>query len=156
VTLLLWHSAYDDCWDAPEINLGAWVRATGAVGVYDGELQIVPAWGGAVKALEPAVAWAEPRSIGSLTGDDVGRSVMVEGEVLRVEGLSTSVKVFLADASGEIPVFIWRDVLQRVQHNAGLGTPGSRVRVVGVVQTYRGNLELKPTLPNDVLVLGVP
>jgi hypothetical protein len=30
------------------------------------------------------------------------------------------------------------------------------VRVVGVVELYKSNLELVPTLPNDVTVLEVP
>ncbi|MBN1953552.1 MAG: hypothetical protein JW900_00760 [Anaerolineae bacterium] len=156
VVLLMWHDVYDDCWDAAGINLGARVRAAGEVGEFEGELQVVPSWGGAVKTLEPAAAWAEAREIGSLSGADEGRRVMIEGQVLRTEGTSSAVKVFVADDSGEVLVFIWRNVLERVPDNVGLGTPGSRVRVVGTVSVYEGNLELIPTLPYDVVVLEVP
>jgi hypothetical protein len=30
------------------------------------------------------------------------------------------------------------------------------VRVVGAVEVYRSNLEIAPTLPSDVMVLGMP
>jgi len=156
IVLLMWHDVYDDCWDAPEINLGAKVRATGEIDQYRGELQIQPQFGGDVKVIAGAAAQATLRHIGSLSGDDEGQRVMVEGEVIRVEGLRSAVKVFVGDDSGEIVVFLWRNVLDRVADNVGLGTPGSRVRVVGAVKVYRSNLEVIPTLPNDVTVMEIP
>ena len=155
IVLLMWHEVYDDCWDAANINLGAKVQATGKVGQYEGELQIEPGFGGDVRAIEGAAAWATPREIGSLTGDDEGQRVMIEGEVIRVEGLSSAVKVFVSDGTGETLVFVWRSVLDRIADNTALGTPGSRVRVVGTVEVYKGNLEVVPALPNDVVVLGM-
>lgn len=160
IVLLMWHDVYDDCWDAGKINLGAEVQATGAVGQYEGTLQIEPGFGGDVKAIEGTTASAPLREISSLSSDDEGKRVMIEGNVLRVEGLPSAVKVFVGSDGtadqGEIVVFIWRNVLDRVKNNAGLGTEGSRVRVVGVVELYKSNLELVPTLPNDVTVLEVP
>ncbi|MEE8389300.1 MAG: OB-fold nucleic acid binding domain-containing protein, partial [Anaerolineae bacterium] len=73
ITLLMWHNVYDDCWDAPEINLGAKVRATGEIGQYEGELQIQPSFGGDVQAIEGAAAWAVSREIASITGGDAGQ-----------------------------------------------------------------------------------
>jgi DNA/RNA endonuclease YhcR with UshA esterase domain len=160
IVLLMWHSVYDDCWDAAEINRGATVRASGEVSQYEGQLQVEPHFGGDVKAIEGAVAQAPRREIGSISGADEGQRAMIEGEVVRTEGLASAVKVFLKDlgpeAQGEIVVFIWRNVLDRIANNAGLGTPGSRVRVVGTVQVYRSNLEVVPALPNDVTVLEMP
>lgn len=154
--LLMWHSVYDECWDAAGLNLGARVRVTGEVDKYEDELQVQPSWGGAVKTLAPADAWADPRPIGSLSGADEGQQVMVEGEVVRIEGSEGWVKVFVSDGSGEIAIFIWRSVLDRIPGNTGLGTPGNRVRVVGAVAVYRSNLEVVVTLPYDVTVLEVP
>ena len=156
VVLLMWHNVYDDCWDAPEINLGAKVRATGEVGQYEGELQIEPGFGGDVKAIKPPSAWATLRDIGSLSSDDEGQRVMIEGEVVRVEGFSAAAKVFLNDGTGDALVFIWRTTLDRIPNNTALGTPGSRVRVVGTVELYEGALEVVPTLPYDVVVLETP
>ncbi|MGD2143778.1 MAG: OB-fold nucleic acid binding domain-containing protein, partial [Anaerolineae bacterium] len=156
IVLLLWHNVYDGCWDAAKINLGGTVRATGVVEQYEGQLEVQPDFGGNVKAIQGEAAQAPGREIGSLTGADEGRRVMIEGEVLRTEGLSSAVKVFLKDETGEILVFIWRNVLDRVARNVGLGTPGSRVRVVGTLEKYKGNLEVVPTLPGDVTVLEIP
>lgn len=153
IALLIWHEVYDDCWDAPEINLGAKVCATGQIGQYEGELQIQPGLGGDVKVIEEATAWAPQREIGALSASDAGQRVTIEGQVVRVEGLPSAAKVFVSDDSGEILVFIWRTTLDRIANNAALGTPGSRVRVSGPVELYRGNLEVVPTLPNDVIVL---
>lgn len=156
VALLMWHDVYDDCWDAPEINLGARVRVTGELGQYDAQLQIQPSWGGAVRVLEPGPDWAAVRSIGSLSSEDQGTRVVIEGTVTRTEGLTSAVRVFVSDASGEIVVFIWRGILDRISGNTALGTPGSTVRVAGSVQEYRGAMELVPALPYDVIVLAVP
>jgi DNA/RNA endonuclease YhcR with UshA esterase domain len=154
IVLMMWHDLYDDCWDAPEINLGAKVRATGAIDQYEGELQIQPDFGGDVKAVESATTGAAWREIGSLSGGDEGQRVMIEGEVIRVEGGEDWAKIFVGDETGEIVVFLWRNVLDRILNNTALGEEGSRVRVVGIVEIYRSNLEVVPTLPSDVLVLA--
>ncbi len=159
IVILLWHEIYDDCWDAAVINLGGEVRATGRVSQYEGELQLQPEFGGDVKAITEATAWGAYRSIGDISGADVGQRLMIEGQVIRVEGMSSAVKVFLGDTEptqGEILILIWRNVLDRIENNTGLGIPGSRVIVVGTVELYQGNLEVVPTLPNDVTVLEVP
>jgi DNA/RNA endonuclease YhcR with UshA esterase domain len=156
VDMVLWHEAYDDCWDAPQLNRGAQVQATGEIGTFEGTLQITPPWGSAVQVVAPAAAQAPPRAISSLGPDDEGQRVMIEGQVIRTEGLSSAVKVFLRDDNGEALVFIWRNVLDRIPDNVGLGTEGSRVQVVGTVAMYRGTLEVVPTLPYDVVVLEIP
>ncbi len=156
IALLMWHSVFDDCWDIARINRGARVRVTGQVTEYEGQLEIQPRFGSQVKAIRPAPDGPAQREIGSLTGADAGDLVTIQGEVLRTEGLPAAVKVFVADDSGQILVFIWRNVLDRIVDNAGLGTPGSEVRIVGRLQIYRSNLELVPTLPHDVTVLAVP
>lgn len=155
IVLLMWHNVYDDCWDAPEINQGAVVRASGKIAEYEGELQIQPDFGGDVKAIRGAVASAPSREIGSLSGNDVGQRVMIEGLVTPKGGTEKWVKFSISDGTGEVVVFVWRTVLDRIERNVGLGTEGSRVRVVGVVQIYRNNLQVVPTLPVDVTVLEV-
>jgi DNA/RNA endonuclease YhcR with UshA esterase domain len=154
ITLLMWHNVYDECWAAPEINLGAQVRATGEVGEYEGELQIAPDFGGDIKSVKGAQAWGTPRDIGSLSGGDEGLRVMIEGRVIRAEGGSSWVKISVGDDTGEVVVFVWRSVLDRIPDNTGLGQEGTRVRVVGTLEVYRSNLQVTPTLPYDVVVLG--
>ncbi len=151
VTLLMWHNVYDDCWDAPRLNLGATVRASGRVGQFGTEWQVVPRWGGDVKVT--AVGELPPQQpIGTL-GDFMGQRVTIVGQILRVEGTGNGAKLFVGDESGEILVFVWQSTLDRIRNNVVLGQPGTRVRVVGYVQEFRSNREIVPTLPFDVEVL---
>ena len=152
VTLLMWHNVYDDCWDAPQLNRGATVRATGEVGTFEGELQIVPDFGGDVKVTAVGGPFAPARNIGDL-GNHLGELVQITGQIVRLESTGGGPKIFVADDSGEIVVFVWNNILERVLNNVALGVPGTQVRVVGVVQEYRSNREIVPALPYDIEVL---
>jgi len=154
VILLMWHNVYDDCYAAPQINIGAEVRATGKVGEYQGELQVVPRFGSQVKVQRAGGAFAPQVAI-STVRDYMGQVVQVTGEIGNVSGTSSAVTLSVFDETGAAPIFIWRTTLDRIpKANPALGTVGTRVRVVGVVQEYRGNLQIAPTLPYDVEVLS--
>lgn len=151
VTLLMWSNVYDNCWDAPTLNLGATVQATGTVGQFEGEWQVEPDFGGDVKVTASG-SLPPMQTIGSL-GDFMGQRVTIIGQINRVEGTSSGVKLFVADESGEVLVFIWNNTLDRIPNNTLLGVPGTRVQVVGYVQEFRSNREIIPALPYDVTVL---
>ncbi len=159
IVLLMWHDAYDACSDRSQIGVGATLWATGEVSQYEGQLQIEPRSGGDVRVEDAVDVRAARRKIGSISAADEGQWVMVEGEVVRAESMSSAVKVFLADdesaAQDGILVFIWHNVLDRIAENAALSVSGSRVRVVGRLQVYQGNLEIVPALPSDVTVLEI-
>ncbi|MBN2006415.1 MAG: OB-fold nucleic acid binding domain-containing protein, partial [Anaerolineae bacterium] len=132
--LLMWHNVYDDCYAAPQINIGAEVRATGKVGEYQGELQVVPRFGSQVKVQRAGGAFA-PQVAFSAVRDYMGQVVQVTGEIGNVAGTSSAVTLSVFDETGAAPVFIWRTTLDRIpKANPALGTVGTRVRVVGVVQ----------------------
>lgn len=151
-TLLLWLNVYDDCWDASKLLVGALVRAHGTVGQYQGEWQIEASYGGDVKVLSPG---APPplRQIGSLSSADVTTRVTIEGTVSRAEAFSQGQRVYVDDGSGTLLVLLWQNVYERVKDNSRLLTPGTRVRVDGIVQEYKGTLELVPQVPSSVTVL---
>ena len=151
-TLLLWHNVYDDTWDAPQLTIGAAVQATGTVGQYEGEWQVEPNFGGDVQVTTPGGSFATPRTIGELAGH-VGELAQISGTILRLEANTSSVKIFVGDDTGEIVVFVWRTVLDRIPNNVALGEVGTAVRVNGRVENYRSNLELVPALPYDVEVI---
>jgi DNA/RNA endonuclease YhcR with UshA esterase domain len=154
VTLLMWHNVYDDCYAAPQINIGAEVRATGKVGEYQGELQVVPRFGSQVRVQRAGGAFA-PQVAFDAVRDYMGQVVQVTGEIGNVSGTNSAVTLSVFDETGAAPIFIWRTILDRVpKASPALGTVGTRVRVVGVVQEYRGNLQIAPTLPYDVEVLS--
>ncbi|MCL4868279.1 MAG: hypothetical protein KJ063_04875 [Anaerolineae bacterium] len=151
VTLLMWGNVYDNCWAAPTLNIGATVRATGVVGQFQGEWQVVPDFGGDVRVT--AVGTVPPvQSIGNL-GEFMGQRVTIMGQVTRADSNSSGARIFIADESGEILIFIWHNTLERIANNAALSVPGTRVKVVGFVQEYRGNREIIPALPYDVELL---
>lgn len=152
IALLMWNNVYDDCWDAPELNIGATVKATGEIGEYEGNLQLTPNFGGDVKVTSAGSATAPHSPIGEL-GGHIDERVTVTGAVLRVEGAGSGTKIFIADDTGEILIFIWGNTLDRVPQNTALGVAGTQVRVTGVVEIYRSNREIVPVLPYDVVVL---
>jgi DNA/RNA endonuclease YhcR with UshA esterase domain len=154
VVLLMWHNVYDDCYAAPQLNIGAEVRATGKVGEYQGELQVEPRFGSQVKVQRAGGAFA-PLVTFSELNSYLGQVVQVTGEIGNVSGTNSAVTLSVFDETGAAPVFIWRTILDRIpKANPALGTVGTRVRVVGVVQEYRGSLEIVPALPYDVEVLS--
>lgn len=154
ITLLLWHDLYDICGAAPQLNVGATVIVEGQVGDYEGQLQIEPRFPDAVDVVAAGGgAFAPARDIATLA-DHLDEVVTLTGEIQNVEDAGSGVKIWVADKTGQALVFLWDTVLERVpQANPALGTPGTRVRVTGVVQEYRGALEVVPTLPYDVEVL---
>ncbi len=152
IVLLMWHDVYDDCWDAAGLNIGAQVRVSGEIGDYQGELQIEPSWGGGVQVQQAASPWANPRQISTLSPADENQRVMIEGTVTRLEDSANWAKVFVNDGSGEMMVFLYRNIFDRVSNRSALSTPGTPVRVVGTVTIYQGALEIKPALPVDVVV----
>ena len=151
VVLLMWENVYDDCWDAPKINLGATVRATGVVGEFEGEWQVAPAFGGQVKVTGAAAGLPAVQPIGQL-GDYMNLRVTITGQISRVENTETAVRLFVADESGEVLVFIWNNIFTRIPHHQAL-TAGANVRIVGYVGEFRGTRQLLPRLPYDVELL---
>lgn len=152
IILLMWHDLYDDCWDAPYLNIGSRLTVKGDISWYEGKLQIEPGFGGDVKLLS-AGDWSPPHyPIGSL-GEVVGQRALVVGGIVRVEASGGGVNFYVADESGEIAAYIWDNVLERIPGSAALGVPGTRVRVIGMVQLYRDNLEIVPSLPYDVEIV---
>lgn len=153
ITLLLWADVYDALADAAGLNVGATVRVDGEIGVYEDQLQIVPAAGGDI-AIESAGAGpdAPHREIGSLSAADAGAVVEIEGTVSRVEPFSSGLRVFLNDGSGEVQLLLWQNVAERVPARERL-VAGAHVRAVGEVGEYQGSLQIVPRLPFDIEVL---
>lgn len=149
VALVLPLAVYDGLADPAVLNLGSWVRATGLVGVYQDQLQVVPASGDAVEVLAPGEVVASWREIGSLSPTDEGARVAVKGAVVRVEPFSSGRRVWLEDGTGRVMLLLWENVYRRIAQRERL-VPGAWMEACGVVQVYRGELEVVPQLPHDV------
>jgi DNA/RNA endonuclease YhcR with UshA esterase domain len=150
VVLLLWLSAYDRLADPARLQTGVRVRATGELDEYRGQREVVPARGSDVIITQAAPAPAQ-RDIASITPADMGAVVAVEGTVTRSEPFSQGYRVWIDDGSGEIMLLLWENIYGRVAGRERL-TAGARVRAIGIVEEYRGTLEIIPQLPGDVTV----
>ena len=150
VVLLLWLSAYDKLTDPARLQTGTRVRATGQLDEYRGQREVVPARGSDVVITQAAPAPAR-RDIASITLADMGAVVAVEGTVTRSEPFSQGYRVWIDDGSGEILLLLWENIYRRVAGRDRL-TAEARVRAIGVVEEYRGTLEIIPQLPGDVTV----
>ncbi|MCX7855073.1 MAG: OB-fold nucleic acid binding domain-containing protein [Anaerolineae bacterium] len=150
VVLLLWLRVYDELPDPVGLREGARVRVTGELEEYRGQREVVPARGADVVIIRPAEI-PPRREIASITRADLGATVTVEGTVTRSEPFSQGYRVWVDDGSGEILVLLWGNIYERVAGRERL-SPGAQVQVTGIVEEYRGTLELVPPLPGDVSV----
>lgn len=86
-------------------------------------------------------------AIGSLTAKDIGRSVTVSGTVRAIQRpASGHATVTLADATGELPVYIRKETGIALLNL----TVGAAYAFHGRIQSYEGRIELAPDAAGDV------
>ena len=145
IVLLLWDRVYSALDDPPALEAGADVIVQGEIDVYQGELQIVPE-GPADISIEnpaPAIPWVE---VADLRAIDAGRVVRLRGVLGAPDGFSAGVKLLLDDGSGRIIVLLWSNIVTELNPRPARGMI---VEVVGVVEEYRGELEIIPRSTQD-------
>lgn len=154
IVLLLWESLYVQVPQSRTLDVGARVQVLGSIAVYKGELEIVPSAPTDIVILAAAPP-PEEASVGALTAADVGRLVVLRGRLTAAAPLSggTGMRYTLDDGSGQIVLLVWSDV--GAEAPAGLAE-GSEVRVTGLIEEYRGTLEIVPRRGSDIVVLGPP
>jgi DNA/RNA endonuclease YhcR with UshA esterase domain len=152
ILLLTWHDVYDECPDAADLNLGASVSVTGKISEYEGQLQIEPGRATDMQVISAGVPFLAPQATNAI-GAHFGQRVTISGRVTRSDETNSGLRLYVADDTGEALVFIWNNILERVRNPAGLVTPGAQVRIAGMVQEYRGEIEIVPALPYDLEVL---
>lgn len=134
---------------------GQSVEATGAVDLYRGTPQMVPASVADILLLTETVPIASPGPIGGLGTADRGRLVMVQGTVRQVQPFSAGLRLLLDDGTGEIVVVVWQDVRQSLADEAFL-VAGEQVQVVGEVSAYRGQPQIIPQRALDLAPVSRP
>lgn len=149
IALVMFHNTYDDCWDKNVLNVGATVVVEGEIGRFEGELQIVPQWGGGVNVTAPAYAYAPPQTVANLP-NVIGQRAMIEGEITEVDVTDSFTKIDVNDGTGVVEVFLWNNIWVRVPNKDALAA-GQRIKAVGVVGEFQGTLQLSPPLPYDVV-----
>ncbi len=137
----------------PDLHVGQSVEVTGTVDSYSGTPQISVARGSDLIVLDEALAIAVERRISDLSAAATSEMVVVEGVVARVNPFSAGVKLTLDDDSGTVTLLLWQDLYELLDDSGAL-VEGMRVRAQGELAEFRGELEIVPELPSDVVVLG--
>ncbi len=152
ILLVLFDGRYREVADRAALNLGAQVTVKAIVAEFSGSLELQPVSGGDVVVERPgSSSIVKTRAINTLSGADIGTLTAIVGDVLRVEGFSSGVSVFVNDGTGELRVVIFNNVLNYVPNAPSLQA-GATVRLVGRIDEFRGVLELVPALGYDVTI----
>jgi DNA/RNA endonuclease YhcR with UshA esterase domain len=78
---------------------------------------------------------------------------LTQARIADVEYFSKGVKYGLTDGTGRIVLLLWQNVLEEVNARYDLFS-GSRVRVVGEIDEYQGELEIAPRWGKDVVLFS--
>ncbi len=151
-TLLLWADVYDRCTDKGALMEGAVVRVHGTVARYREEWQIEPRSCHEVEVLSPGSLPPE-RAIASIGPADRTTRATIQGTIVAVEPLGAGQRVILDDGSARIAVILWSSLLERIPQASQWVQTGTRIRVSGVIDQYRNQMELIPQLPVHVVVV---
>jgi DNA/RNA endonuclease YhcR with UshA esterase domain len=146
ITLLLWSDVLQGVKSADALKVGARVQATGKVNLFDNELEVVPDKGRDVTLVaQSVVPTPAPRTIRSLGADDVGTVVIIGGTASKIVDFTKGQYVTIGDGTGEIRVTVFTDVLKAMSlHDRSAMIEGAKLKVVGELSLYRGELELVP------------
>lgn len=137
----------------PPLAKGQAVEVVGAVDLYRDTVQVSVGRPADMVLLDDAPEIAPLREIGSLSTGDIGHLVAVEGRIAEIELFSAGVKWILANGTSTVTLLFWQDIYDTLPPSA-LAGPGATVRAQGLVAEYRGELEIMPELPADIVVLA--
>jgi DNA/RNA endonuclease YhcR with UshA esterase domain len=148
------------------IRVGNTIRTKVTVGDYRGTLQLrfrnaqdiqsvaVPLPSAERKdndrPTESAVSPASRMNIGRITDEWTNRTVTISGTVSTSDSIGKGQRVRVRDASGEIQIILWDNVLAKLP--AAELVSGRTITVTGPVKLYRGQLEIVPASPEAVKV----
>lgn len=132
--------------------VGGTLAVAGIVEEYEQEIEIVPRGADQVALLATAIPDQDvPVPIGELKEADLGERVTVEGSVVETETIPQGVKHLLDDGTGHVTLLVWQGVLDTVPCSDRLGV-GAVVRATGILQEYRGELEVVPGIGGEIVV----
>lgn len=140
ILLILWRDVLETVNARAELLPGATVRVTGAVELFNKQLEVIPDFGDEVALVEAApVVTVTIRPIDSITADDLDATIHVEGIVTELTEFSAGKYATVTDESGTIRVTVFESVLQEIKTQLNIG---AAVRAEGRVNVFRGNLEI--------------
>jgi len=115
--------------------------------------------GGKVKATKFEVIKPVPpriSKVSKLSSAELGKIVVVEGNVVDVTSIGSNLKLALSDGSGKIAVFIPSPVVSELGGEVSKIKPGLGLRVAGYLTEYRGSLEIVPYTGAGIVAYGEP
>jgi DNA/RNA endonuclease YhcR with UshA esterase domain len=139
----------------PALAVGQALQVEAPVSLYKDAPQLSLARAADLVLLSESLSLGPQLSIGQVDGALVERWVSLSGSVTEVAPFSAGVKYKLDDGSGQITLLLWQSVYEQLADPGALAV-GALLRVVGEVAEYRGEMEIVPELPGDVLVLSAP
>jgi DNA/RNA endonuclease YhcR with UshA esterase domain len=149
IILLLWQNVLEEFPDRYDLSAGSQVRVKGRIEEYQGELEIIPQSATGVRIVNPGERLPiEKRAVSDITPSDEGRVFIVKGTVTRTE-VHDWLYLWVHDGTGEILVYLPERVVQYAPTGIAAGT---RLRVTGEVDIYKGVLEIIPLAGADVKV----
>jgi DNA/RNA endonuclease YhcR with UshA esterase domain len=154
ITLVLFERALEQSPGIGRLLPGALVQATGKVGVYRDEWQIVPIRGSDVLIVKPAPPMPL-RRIGDLKPEDEGHTVVLSGRLTDADSFSAGFKFQLEDGSGQMALTLFERVYDSLDAPERVNL-GAEVRVTGTLSFYRGVLEIAPVDGGRLRVLSSP
>lgn len=134
------------------ITTGNSLEVTAAVSLYGDTVQLVPASTADLVVLGGDTVLAAARQIGTLNAAAAGQWVQVQGQIVESNPFSSGVKFTLDDGSGQIVLLIWDSIWQRVPYSDTLDV-GAQLKAQGTLSEYKGELELVPEVPSDIVIL---
>lgn len=147
--LLFWDTLYAEFGSKPQLNIGAQVRVRGAVGRFDGELQVTPYGGNEVVVLQPGYRAGTQVPTGQLSGAS-GQRVRITGEIVDIFTFDNgNTKITINDGSGAAVVWLWSNIWSGVPNSGAYGL-GRWMEASGVVDSFNGEFQVQPVIPYDV------
>ncbi len=137
----------------PDLMPGQGITVTGTVTLYKDQVQLSPARVQDI-AVGPAPYATDqaPRKLSELSAADEGQVVRVEAAVTKLAGLKGGLKATLDDGTGQVVLLLWDSVYGGLDDPLALDV-GARLRVLGEVKVYQGELEVVPQRPQDIEIV---
>jgi DNA/RNA endonuclease YhcR with UshA esterase domain len=147
--LLLWQNVLEEFPDRYDLSAGSQVRVRGRIEEYQGELEVVPQSASGIRIVDPGERLPiEKRAVSDITPSDEGRVFIIKGTVTRSE-VHDWLYLWIHDGTGEILIYVPERVVQYAPTGVVAGT---RLRVTGEVDIYKGVLEIIPLAGADMEV----
>ncbi|MEN3045651.1 MAG: OB-fold nucleic acid binding domain-containing protein [Candidatus Hydrothermales bacterium] len=86
--------------------------------------------------------------ISDILNRNIGEFLKTEGKVEEIKEFEKGTRVIIKDETGELIVWIWKDIWDKVKGTFG---EGDSIRVIGELKEFRGKKEIIPRVHYDII-----